>query len=834
MATRAVNTTARLRPQNRISRIRVPFKLPPEAVLQEYVRRRLLPPISGPSTARLPPKVVDVRILDHNKLDSCNGKSQLDCVVDQTLSAAVSRGNTSEAKPRPQAPQSLTEIFLNVKLSDYSPQGPSLWGPIRPIVWVPSSDSDIYPVFSAKQYLILKKLTTVLSNLENNPGKFTKELFRWLKQIQTLPSLAQYLTPDAWEALFAYERNTIPTKLTLFISGIMDTCGIKRTEKQECDLIGALFWNCDRTAAVHRWVNFIHTRDKPSRETWRLGVKLLSLRKEPKRAWSVYRMMKESLGDDDPKSLVPIVLSWNHLYRKREASTTFTYLKKLVDRAPDNIRPRHLKDIALSFLDANRPAAAFAVWRYMWNKGMAVPEYTKQAAIYYQNIINKPEILHHFSSTLLDVLKERVSDKYFYASWIKNLIRLGRPDLTLQVKEVMESNSLCPDSQHVNAIIQGFFRDGRGEIAEGVAGEMIQERLRKVKSWARGIEEKKRRKEAQPFGISIESLPPELRDPKTPLQTIETVLNTPPQATVQTFSILLHHFTRRRNHEKVRHYTQLMFECQIPIKAITMNHLLNMHIKASDLVRVENTFQIMVHKLGCKPDQWTWRLMWYTMWKRYTQPKRRIHQYQTPRKLFTEMVKLIPPAKIGDSSSEWAKQPGSPDIWRLVVRSFILGNDWYGLIVALNTGYSIWRMRVDEGVYKEIGLGLLKKGKPAYTRAAAGRIPVTRARLSQSIHDLDQLRRRMSLRWKTARLSPEHRATIESQWNKIWLRIRKLPAEEAAASLEAVVTVIKHEVKFDANILRQVEEQMGLSNLVIPGRPPPAPTLKPWMLNIHS
>ena len=756
--------------------------------------------------------------------------------MNQTLSTTVSFGDVSKTKSMPQVPRSVGENFLNVKLSDYNPQGPSLWGPIRPVVWVPSSDSNIYPVFSAKEYLILTKLTTVLPNLEKNPGKFNKELFRWLKQVQTCPSLAQYLTPDAWEALFAYERNTIPTKLTLFISGIMDTCRIKRTEKQECDLIGAIFWNCDRTAAVHRWVNFIRTLDKPSRDTWRLGVKLLSLRKEPKRAWSVYQMMKESLGDDDPKSLVPILLSWNHLYRIREASTTFTYLKKLVDRAPDHIKQRHFKDVALSFLDAKRPAAAFAVWRYMWNRGMAVPEYTKQAAIYYQNIISKPEILHHFSSTLLGVLKERVSDKYFYASWIKNLIRLGRPDLTLQVKEVMESNGLCPDSQHVNAIIQGFFKDGRDEIAEGVAGEMIQERLRKVASWARAIEEKKRRKEAQPFGVSIESLPPELRDPQTPLQTIETVLNTPPQATVQTFSILLHRFTRCRNREKVRHYTQLMFECQVPIKAITMNHLLTMHIKASDLVRVENTFQIMVNKLGCKPDQWTWRLMWYTMWKRYTQPKRRLHSYQTPRKLFTEMVRLIPPARVGDSSSEWARQPGSPDIWRLVIRSFILGNDWYGLIIALNTGYSLWKMRVDEGAYKEIALGLLKKGKSAYTRAADGlvtRIPVTRVRLSQSVRFLDQLRRRLSLRWKTSRLSSEHRSMIESDWYRIWRKIRKLPAEEAAASLETVVAVIKQEVNFDADILRQVEEQMGLSNLVIPGRPPPAPTLKPWMLNIR-
>ncbi|KAF8424574.1 hypothetical protein EV426DRAFT_598507 [Tirmania nivea] len=844
MATRVLKHTLHLRRKlhSRISNREAQFK--------EFVRKRL-PQRGNPpgSLAQLHPRIHDTRLRGSDSRGKDSGSDSQEAGI---LEAA----KKSRGVPNPDATISGIagldgslppnfHIFLTLDLSRYAPKSKPGGPRLLHVDWHPASSASNDPILGDQEYRILKRLAIAISNATQNPGKFNKELLRLLKQAQVFPSVIQYLTPAAWEAFFAYERDTMPTNLTIFVAEMMDVHGIKRTEKQECDLIGAIFWNRDRTEATQRWVHFMRSLDKPTADTWNLGIKLLSLRKEPQRAMSIYNVMKESLGYSDPKALVPIILSWNHLYQHHKAWYLLQNLKQIMNKDPTCVKPSHLEDIALSFMDAEKPAAAFSVWKYMWKKGMAVPEYTKEAAIFYQGIIQTPQALHTFSSYLLDALKDRVSDKYFYASWMKNLIRLGRPDLTLQVKEVMERNGLRPDPQHVNGMIRGFLKDGHGEVAERLAGELIQQRLQKVASWAEAKEQKKLRKEAQPFSVSTDSLPPELQDPQSPLQTIEEKFNTPPMATPQTFSILLHYFTRKRDYIKAQLYMDLMIQCQTPLSAVHFNHLLKMHLRQSDLVRLEKTFEIMTRQLGCKPDRHTWGLMWYAMWKRYTQPKRRISSFQTPRQLFTEMVKFIPAAKHGDPLPEW-ESPESRATWRVIIRCFVLARDWDGLIVALNAGDSLWKMHVDEGIYKEVALGLLKKGKPGLVRDKSGRISkrkINEEMVSQAIRELGALERNISIRKKVVRLSGQEHASAEKKWANAMEKIRRIPIEEAAAGLEAVTAVLKQEAgDMDSMVgvgrLKDVREEMGLKHVGIKGTLPPstARNMTPyqaWVTNLH-
>lgn len=842
MATPAVISVLRSpRPVHRISRIRAPLKLRNGIELEQYVRKRFLPfairggGVPRESPARLPPRIFDTRSRAQRRESDigCNGPEagEASTVANdagdiENPDAAIS-GSTGSGESQ----SSQIDSFLNIKLADYTPKKSPVPSPGRKLYtdWHHASEDSKNYILDEKEYAVLKKLATAIFNATHHPGKFNKELLRRLKQAQTYhPFTIKCLNSSAWEALFAYERNTMPTILTIYTAEIMDIHGIKRTEKQECDFIGAIFWNRDRTDAMQRWVHFMRSLEKPTADTWNLGIKLLSIRREPERAMSIYNLMKESLGRDNPKILVPIILSWNHLYRHDKSWSLFLQLRRFVNEVPNCVKPSHLEDIALSFMDARKPGRAFAVWKYMWKKGFAVPEYTREAALIYQNILKSPELLHQFSTNLLDALKDRVSDKYFYASWIKNLIRLGRPDLTLQVKDIMEANGLRPDSHHVNGIIRGFLLDGYEEIAEKLAGELIQQRLRKLAAWAKAIEEKRLRKENQPFGVSLDSLPPELQNPQSPLQTIEKTLNTPPMATAGTFSVLLHHFTRRRHYEKVRFYTDLMVQCDTPINAVHMNHLINMHLRQSDLPRAEKAFDLMVNQLRCKPDQETWRLMWYAMWKRYTQPKRRYPTFQTPRQLFIKMLRHIPKFKYGDPLTEWGKLAGSPDIWRIMTRSFILARDWDGLIVALNAGDTLWRIRVDEGIYKEVIFGVLKKGKPGLICLPNGQIKrgrVARSSISRGVLELDRVRKSVSIRAKIARVTRV--SSTASTLENIMAKIRKIPAEEAAVSLETVTKVLRQEAaNMDSMVgiqrLRDVREEMGLSHIGIRSILPPA------------
>lgn len=854
MATRALKHTFRLRPKHyRLIAIRRAVSESYEARFKEFVRKRL-PQRGNPrgSPARLLPRVHDTRLQGLSLRDKASGSESQEVGIleaakkpkgvwgvlnpDATVSSIAGLDGSLPPDFR---------IFLTLDLSQYIPK-PKPGSPrLQYVDWYPPSGANNDPILRDQEYRILKRLAIAISNATRNLGKFNKELFRQLKQAHTFPSVIQYLTPAAWEALFAYERNTMPTKLTIFVAEMMDVYGVKRTEKQECDLIGAIFWNRDRTEATQRWVHFMRSLDKPTADTWNLGIKLLSLRKDPQRAMSIYNAMKESLGYSDPKALVPIILSWNHLYQDHKAWSVLQDLKHIINKDLNCVKPSQLEDIALSFMDAKKPAAAFSVWRYMWIKGMAVPEYTKEAAIFYQGIIQTPQVLHTFSSNLLDALKDRVSDKYFYASWMKNLIRLGRPDLTLQVKKVMESNGLRPDPQHMNGIIRGFLKDGYEKIAERLADEMIRQRLQKVASWEEAIEQKKRRKEAQPFSVSIDSLPPELKDPQSPLQIVEEKLNTPPMATPQTFSILLHYFTRKRDYKKAQDYMDLMIQCQTPLSAVHFNHLLKMHLRQSDLARLEKTFEIMTRQLGCKPDRYTWGLMWYAAWKSYTQPKRRGLGFQTPRQLFTEMAKSIPAAKHGEPSLEW-ESPESRATWRVIIRCFVLARDWDGLIVALNAGDSLWKIHVDEGIYKEVALGLLKKGKPGLVRSEAGRvsrIKVSEEMVSHAIRELDTLERSISMKTKVVRLSNQEHAPAEKRGENAMEKIRRIPIEEAAAALEAVTKVLKQEAgDMDSMVgvgrLKNAREEMGLKHVGIKGTLPPstARSMTPyqaWMSKLY-
>ncbi|KAF8476985.1 hypothetical protein BDZ91DRAFT_708472 [Kalaharituber pfeilii] len=814
MAARGLRVPFRLRPFSRISRVRKLLKPTTGALIQQFLKQRVLPRVTPQlRPARLSARIVDGRI---------EGQLQLTTKGDGTEQAVQERTNIGSTailgNGSANTLSSELDKYLIFKISEYTPRRGRKFAqknhkkrPPGDTIWESSFDAKRNPVLDAKQYLILRKLTTTILCSTKQPGFFNKILFRWLKQAQTCPSIIPYLSSQAWEALFANERGGLPTNLTILVAEIMDAHRIRRTERQENDYIGAIFWNRDRADAVHRWIRLMRSKKRPSEETWNMGIKLFSLRQEPARAMILYRQMEEINGHGDPKLLVPIILACNHTFRRKNAWSTFLEFRKMVNKDPKSIKSNHLEDIALSFMDSMAPSGAFAVLRYMWKKGFAVPEYTKEAAMFYQSIVKNPRVLHQFSHSLLDTLKERVSDKYFYASWMKNLVRLGRADLTLQVKQVMEDNGLRPDSQHINGIIRGFLNQGYVEQAEEQAAELIQQRLRNLESQTKAMERKAARKSKQPLSITDESLPEEIRGQVTlgPLYSIEAELNKPPEATAQTFSILLLHFARRRNFDKVHQYTQLMFQCQIRLTAYAFNHLLSMFLKQNDVMRLESTFRLMIDDLGVKPDQVTWTIMWHALSKRYTQRRKRNPTFITPRALFAQMTKCIPPFKIADPSSEWGRQPKSQDIWLLLIRSFILVRDWHGLIVALNAGDMLWRMRVNGKVYEAVVMGLLRKGILGLNLMAAhgnnGRVKLTGGMLTKGISEFKEMQSQLSTKAKLAKIHLKDREAAIKQWDKLQEKWRKIPAEESAAALEAVTIVLRKQAG-DVHSLASIEK----------------------------
>ena len=681
------------------------------------------------------------------------------------------------------------------------------------------------------------------------------------------------------------------------------------------DYIGAIFWNRDRTEALQRWARLCQSMEpEPSAKVWNLGIRLFALNKQPARAQTVFTLMRKAIGYTEPKSLVPIILAWNHIYKPGSAWKKFEWLRKIVKKNPDSIRNTHLEDIALSFLEANQPDASIAVLKFLEQRS-GESQYTKDAALFYQNMVGDAQVLHRFSQEVLDDLRKRMADKYFCANWIKNLVRLGRTDLTLQVKALMEKRGLRVDVQHLNGVIQGFLKEGSVQKAEELAMGLIEERLRNIKRWGARIAENQARREelgerrasAKEFEAAVKTAATEaaateaaatgtvatkaavttaslaqegaqtlpIENPEAPpaqegleiaidcpntttptpqpevtpseppipapsqshpqkpgkirdIHFFDGGLNRHPQASVQTFSLLIHYFCRRRNMEKIDEYMVLMKQCRhAPTPHIT-NHLLNLYLKQSSMRRVVRTFHIMLHDMNCQIDQETWSLMWYSMWKRYTQSQRRTSEFYTPRELFRKMVEFIPASKIADGN-EWAKQSGTVEIWRVLVKCFLLARDWNGLIVALHTGHALWKVRTDEMVYKEVAQGVLREGMAGIgiisLGGKIGRLDTTHAMIKEIVKELDQRRGMISLGtkiWRLTGLDPADVVAVDKQWEVLREKIRKIPGEEAEASLDAVTRLLVREVKnlgsrAGLEELRRAREEMGIRAVGIRG-----------------
>ncbi|KAI5786429.1 hypothetical protein DFH27DRAFT_575466 [Peziza echinospora] len=714
--------------------------------------------------------------------------------------------------------------FVRIDLEGYAPVDPSARNP----TWAFTADPAAHPTLTDRQYYLLRRLGAAVAFAAKRQTPFVKELLRWIIPAQEFPMLFPLLRPEAWDVLLKQEVGRLPTNFTALVGDIAESCNIPLTEEQTIEYIGGLYWARDPQKAIRRWTVLMASRDPPpSAAAWKLGIKIFALSKEPERARRVYDLMTQTLGYEDPKALIPVMLAWNHLYQKYKAWKLYKKCGKLLSARGESFSESNLSDIALSFLDARSSIHSLWVLKDMLREGFAPPEYTKEAVIIFQNQMQVAEMLHETSTHLAGSLQPAILDKYFYASWIKNLVRLGSADLTLQVKEIMEKKGIQPDSQHLNGMIRGFLKEGNLSAAEALAERMISQRLWNLLSWDKGMREKEARKAAQPLGLRIDTkLPDPTSIPQRPdmengkkydsgLQ-----MGNPAEADRQTISLLVIHFARRHKMEKVHHYIGVMLACQIAPGAYTMNHLLNMYLRRSDMGRLAETFENMVTNVGSVPDHETWFIMWFAMWKRYTQKKRNVLSFPTPRAMFRKMVQKIKKQSVYvQNTGQWSKDPKALEIWTLMVRCFIFARDWEGLLIAMNAALTLWKLRVDEGIFKEIALGVRKEGMAGIGRkesGAIGRLPLTRASLREGITELDQLKRTLSVRKKVMRLAPDGQRFINDEWERIKERIRVVPSEEAEAALEAVTRVVLREIDGIGSMSADASG-IGLSGLAVEG-----------------
>lgn len=643
----------------------------------------------------------------------------------------------------------------------------------------------------------LRNLTNALNFISHSPLSVSKEVFHLLDQFKDNPKVLQLLTPRAWELLWALEVNTVPSFRSRLIGEMMTSAGVPMSEEQEIAYIGGMFWNDAKEIALKRWA--VGTRiGKASHAFWNVGIRMYSIDLKPEMAEYWIQQMTKVLGHAEPKDWVPIIMSYNQIYQPRRAWHAFNEMRRWSKHAKKPITLSQYDNICMSFLDGGGPTLGLEVYKHMVYSGPPALERMKTqfysalspAILAAQNSAQSPQQLNDLSMDALKNLPPKVGDKYFYGSWMKNLMRMGRTDLAWYlVRDVMVKRGFMPDSIHLDWIVQGFLEENNTRMAEEVANEMFRERLSRVAA----------KRDCPPFADWSAASSATVPAPQLP-----TAPSTPPTliagptapATIHTFSLLINQATRRQRMDLVVSLTTLMARCEIDANSYIFNHLMYSLLRTHDLTRLSRTFAILLSTATAEPDLETWHIMWMAQWRRHTQPYRKTGEFDQPRALFATMVKRLPRRMVKEGES----RNRMLDLWVIIVRCFGLAKDLPGTLVALHAAKMVWGVPVDDRVVKEVTLGVFKS-RHRDPKATGVIIPPVGKVVEEGVRELHVFGRKL--------LDRRRRGRVKMNWKSV---------RDPEGLLEGLTSFLRWEMGEESGVREEVmraKVEMGVEELVV-------------------
>ena len=429
-----------------------------------------------------------------------------------------------------------------------------------------------------------------------------------------------------------------------------------------------------KTLAMKRWregYNELEDND-PKREEYRdLGVRLhveagrLSeaqalifggKRQTPVRAEDVAVLIGAWAGKSDQHSLK---IAWTLYLDMRE-------------RLGDKTKLDDYDQIAMTFLGANKPNLALAVFKDMvlstGSQSRSLEVQTKSMSLLQQlqtHASGRKEVDMISLETLASIPKQ-FENKYFYASWIKRLIGLGEIDATRQVLELMFQRGIRPDAKHVNGIIGAWLRGQDKhdhQLALQIAWSMVKERLKFVARRSNARDGNDKVIDALDTGKLI---PPYISR------------NLPP-ATIETFCILLLYYERRSMTQSVDYVKNCLDDAEIAPNSFFMNHLLHAELRKHNIGEAWHIFKTM--RLNLTPDFETFSVLWGCE-KVYTAGySAKAPEFPRSRTLFLRMTEWF--HSLSGRGLQQARDSFDSELYNKIIQCFCLQKDIQGTIVTL-------------------------------------------------------------------------------------------------------------------------------------------------------
>ena len=506
-------------------------------------------------------------------------------------------------------------------------------------------------------------------------------LWKWyLRCQQHVSNFALIIPEDVWHFLWKSQSTRFyrPKHLAMLGKDIIDA-DISLEDKEWIEYIDALQATGDLATAAEVWETQkprMGADEKHAELFWITGVRLYVQLGKPQKAQRLAFECYEHTTMIDPEVLVMVISAWANSQNAFSDVKTWTcYLelyRRLEAREDDQSTLSVLGRVSSVLLEAKRPELALAVFKDMFL--LSAKSHQNSLGIFRElskAVADSPfreDIVSEMGLSALVNFPRSFANKYFFAAWVKWLLGAGKTYDAALVVELMYERGIRPDAGPLNGLIAAWFRQGSArsrQNAEETAWAMIQSRIE----------------------LAQKRLPPGSQESSTKSTTTRErkrpnfLKRNAPAATVETFSILLQHYTRRSELQDASHLTDIMVgAAQIKPNSFIMNHWLYASLRSGKIGEVWTKYSSL--KQTISPDLETFAALWDTSKAAYAVTHKHDGTFPDARTLFADMQdwsQNLPEKKRASIREEF-----SPELYEQIIRCFCLSTDPRGILCALH------------------------------------------------------------------------------------------------------------------------------------------------------
>ena len=551
---------------------------------------------------------------------------------------------------------------------------------------------------------------------DGSPKRETQRAL-WLQYLRckrTVPSFTTQVPDAAWNVLWEsqYNLKSGSDERAKHLWALVDdisACGKELLPAQRLIRIERLVAAKNFEQALDLWGREkaeLQREPDVSEAFQELGIRILVAADQLEKAQAMALEAVKETGQANAEQLAPLVTAWASKGDDTSLKIAWSLYLYMRQHKGKQITLEDFDRIILCFLDCQKLNLALAVFKDMILCGTGSPfdsgDLIHQSRRLYgklQKSSNGLADLTSVSLTAIASMPRHLENRYLYASWMKRLIGMGNTQAATQVLQLMFERGFRPDAKHVNGIMGAWLRGEDTylrDLAIQVGWTMVKERLKFV---------------AQRRAVALRE-PVDIELPDPGLLVPPYISRNLPPATIETFSILLHHYERHDMQSTIQQIPAILERAEIQPNAYFMNHLIYARLRQGDTHGAWTIFQQQTRTIT--PDLESFAALWDCLkahlgWRGIgTSPN-----FPLPRTLFSHMMSWH--AGLPPRAQAAARREFSPDLYNQVLRCLCLGRDVEGTLVALHALRDTVRGFPDRSTVRMVAVQLARLGEPTKT-----------------------------------------------------------------------------------------------------------------------